>query len=216
MAAMHDIPTFFVVTLIVCLTPGAGVLYTVSNAFRYGTRHAWRSPCGNALGCLTIGMLSALGLGGVIAASPVLFFVLQMAGVGVLVWLGWKNWTAPAVDVATLGRMRGQKLTGGAAQVVRNAALLQATNPMLFVFLLSLMPQFVTPGMTGYGWHVAVLTVLFVLICLSVHLGYSYAASLVGDKLRSKRFSWWLNHVSAVLFWLVAASVVADYAAKHL
>ena len=205
---MHELALFLVVTTITCLTPGAGVLFTIGNAFRYGIKHAWKSPCGNAAGVATMSIISALGMGSVIAASPVLFYGLQSIGALVLIYLGYKSWKAPAINLMAAGRAQGAiDLERASKGVFVSAALLQVTNPVLIVFLLSLLPQFVSPLEANYPVHVTVLITLFVLICLVVHLGYSYCACLVGTKLHGARFAWWLNHVSAVLFWLIALSV---------
>ena len=67
---MHDLMPFIILTLITCATPGAGVLNTVTNAFRYGRATAWQSPVGNAIGVGTMSVISATGLGAVIAARP--------------------------------------------------------------------------------------------------------------------------------------------------
>lgn len=209
---MHDLGLFLVVTTITCLTPGAGVLYTVSNAFRYGLAHAWKSPSGNAAGVATMSVISALGMGSIIAASPVLFYGLQTIGALVLIYLGYKSWKAPAISLMTAGRAGSKvELEKASKSVFVSAALLQVTNPMLIVFLLSLLPQFVSPLEPDYGVHVTILISLFVFICWLVHLGYSYTACLLGTRLRSTRFAWWLNHVSAVLFWLLAASVFVNF-----
>ena len=41
---MSDLLLFVTVTLITCATPGAGVLNTIANAFRYGWPRAWICP----------------------------------------------------------------------------------------------------------------------------------------------------------------------------
>ena len=64
---------FFIVVFITCITPGAGVLYTLKNAINYGKANAFLSPTGNAIGVLFMSTLAASGLGAVIHESPVMF-----------------------------------------------------------------------------------------------------------------------------------------------
>lgn len=196
------------VTFVTCVTPGAGVLYTVSNAFRYGKKNAWRSPVGNTLGVAVMSAISATGLGALIAANATIFSTLQVLGALVLAWFGWKSWKAPVIDLGSIGKGLSRR-DEDVKKVVRNAAVLQLTNPMTVVFLLSLMPPFIDQSQP-YGPQVALLSGLFVVICLVVHLAYSYTAAMFGRFLRGERFSLWLNRVSAVLFWLCAAAVVAS------
>ncbi len=61
---------FFIVVFITCVTPGAGVLYTLKNAINYGKNNAFLSPTGNAIGVLFMSILAASGLGAVIHESP--------------------------------------------------------------------------------------------------------------------------------------------------
>lgn len=68
---------FFIVVFITCVTPGAGVLYTLKNAINYGKNNAFLSPTGNAIGVLFMSILAASGLGAVIHESPVMFYGLQ-------------------------------------------------------------------------------------------------------------------------------------------
>ena len=44
---MHDLSVFFAITFVTVLTPGAGVLFTISSALRGGMRSAWQAPLGN-------------------------------------------------------------------------------------------------------------------------------------------------------------------------
>lgn len=200
---------YFTVTFVTCVTPGAGVLYTLTNAFRYGRSRAYLSPIGNMLGCAVMSVVSAAGLGAVITASPVLFTTLEIAGALVLAWMGWKSWRARPLNLAKLGQMNASatehKNTIG---ILTNAALLQLTNPMLIVFLLSLMPPFVHPD-DNYAARMTLLIGIFLLTVLSVHLVYSYTAAFIAEHVQGERFSAVLNKTSAVLFWLCSALVIS-------
>ncbi len=208
---MQDLFLYIVVSAVACLTPGSGVVFTVSSALRFGLPHAWRAPWGCTLGVAFMMLISALGLGGIVTASPILFYGLQTIGAFVLIYLGYQSWKASAVDLMQLDKTQDDKTHPTADKVIFQAALLQVTNPMLIVFLLSLLPQFVSPQEADYVLNITILSVLFTLICLVVHTSYSYAACLVGKFLRGERFAWWLNHVSAVLFWLIALSVFINF-----
>lgn len=203
---MRDLWLYFIVALFTCATPGAGVLMTVTSAFRFGRERTFIAPSGNAFGVLVISALSAVGLGAVITSSPLLFNLLQVAGALVLAWMGWKNWRAKPLDLSGLSGVK-QGSTGQASRIFMNSALLQVTNPMLFVFLISLMPPFIRPG-DDYAASISILIGIFVLTCLAVHLAYSYTACFASKWLHGKCFSFWLNHVSAALFWLCAAGVL--------
>ena len=91
--------------------------------------------------------------------------------------------------------------------IFKGALYVQASNVMLIVFLLSLMPQFISPE-DDYVSRVTLLSVLFVGICFLVHLGYSAIAAVARKWLAGPNFSIWLNRVSGALFWLLGLSVI--------
>lgn len=72
--SVSSLGLFFIVVFITCITPGAGVLYTLKNAINYGKANAFLSPTGNAIGVLFMSTLAASGLGAVIHESPVMFY----------------------------------------------------------------------------------------------------------------------------------------------
>ena len=200
---------FFTITVVTCVTPGAGVLYTLTNAFRYGRRRAYLSPIGNMLGCAVMSVISAAGLGAVITASPLLFAALEIAGALVLAWMGWKSWRARPMDFSRLGQLNAEKTeTKSTLGILTSAALLQLTNPMLIVFLLSLLPPFVHPE-DHYAARMTLLIGIFLATVLAVHLVYSYTAALIAEHLHGELFSAVLNKTSAVLFWLCTALVLS-------
>ena len=47
---MKDLSVYVLVSFIACVTPGSGVLYTVTNGLRGGLRTVLASPLGTTLG----------------------------------------------------------------------------------------------------------------------------------------------------------------------
>ncbi len=203
---MHDNLLLYTgVVLVTVLTPGAGVMYTLTCAFRYGPAYAFYSPLGNTLGTASMTIITICGLGAVIRSDPVIFVSLQALGALVLLYLAWKNWTAAPMTLNACFKTQERDNKKGISLLV-GASLLQVTNPMLIVFLLSLFPQFIDPK-EPYLPQITVLAAIFFTTCLTIHLGYSYCASFLGAKFMSSRFSFWLNKISAVIFVLLAVSV---------
>lgn len=144
---MKDLSVYVLVSFIACVTPGSGVLYTVTNGLRGGLRTVLASPLGTTLGVGLMSLISATGLGALITSSPALYAGLQLVSAAVLFWLGWGSWNAGAVRLDKLGRLESNdSLTF--SSIFKGALYVQASNVMLIVFLLSLMPQFISPRMT--------------------------------------------------------------------
>lgn len=189
---MKDLSVYVLVSFIACVTPGSGVLYTVTNGLRGGLRTVLASPLGTTLGVGLMSLISSTGLGALITSSPALYAGLQLV--------------SGAVRLDKLGRLESNdSLTF--SSIFKGALYVQASNVMLIVFLLSLMPQFISPE-DDYVSRVTLLSVLFVGICFLVHLGYSAIAAVARKWLAGPNFSIWLNRVSGALFWLLGLSVI--------
>lgn len=208
---MQEILLFAGISFLTCVTPGASVLYTVTSALRLGRSSFMAAPLGNFTGALVMSLVCAAGLGAIVTSTPALFSAMQAVCALMLAWFGWKNWKRPAIDFGSFSRAAGNAKTGSdtSRSAYFGAALVQTTNPMLLVFLLSLMPPFVHPG-DDYVSRMTLLTCIFCAICLTVHLTYGYIAAYCAQFLKGKRFSYWINHISAVVFWFMAAGVLAS------
>ncbi|MDO5532218.1 LysE family translocator [Sutterella sp.] len=209
---MHDLPLFALITALSVATPGAGVLYTVSSALQDGPSTAWAAPAGNVTGALVIGIICAAGLGALLTGSPALFAGMQVVSALLLLWLGWKSFTAPATGFAAVASTPGGGTPWRSIATRFWAGLaLQMTNPMLFVYMLSLLPQFVRPE-DAYIPRMAWLLFVATVVGFAVQLVYAYAAVWARRFLASPRASLILNRISGTLFVLLALSVLAQAA----
>lgn len=207
---MHDLSVFCVITFITVLTPGAGVLFTVASALRGGMRTAWQAPLGNVLGSFVIALLCVVGLGALLTASPVLFTMLQGVSALLLLYLGWRSWHAPAKSFASLKDGGGEKPAAhphSDYSLFISAFFLQLTNPMLFVYLVSLFPQFISPE-DDYASRASVLMAIFAGCGIVIHLSYGYSAAWARRFLSTPRASLIMNRVSGALFCFFGVSVL--------
>lgn len=180
-----SIALYLFVSFVACVTPGSGVLYTIASGFRGGMKCVLASPLGTCLGCSLMSALSATGLGALIANSPAAYSVLQVVSALVLVWFGLQSWRSGALDLSATGDPAAREgLRSGQERftfrkIFWGAVVLQASNIMLIVFLLSLMPPFIRTDQP-YLPQAVMLSALFVLVCFVVHLGYSWIAFFKG------------------------------------
>jgi len=70
------------------ITPGLDTAVVLRTATSEGAKRGALAALGVVLGCLIWGGAVAIGLGALLAASPLAFTVLKWAGVVYLVWLG--------------------------------------------------------------------------------------------------------------------------------
>ena len=69
-------------------TPGPTMLMCMTNALNHGPRQAMTSVAGSVSAVLVVMVLSAMGLGALLAASETAFTTAKLIGAAYLVWLG--------------------------------------------------------------------------------------------------------------------------------
>lgn len=116
----------------------------------HGVAHDARKASATVLGgmsaSLILMMLSALGLGAVIAASDVLFHGIRLVGAAYLIYLGVSTWRAAPPDFSRLGEACDASSSvepGMRVALFRKGFMVGIGNPKVLLFFGSLFPQFI-------------------------------------------------------------------------
>lgn len=185
--------------LAISLSPGAGAVTSMSTGLAVGLRRGYWNILGLQIGVVLQIAVVAAGLGALIAGSDVAFEVIKWFGVAYLAYLAVAQWRAvPAeadvtVDVAELG----------ARALVTRGFLVNASNPKAVVFMLAVLPQFLTPGRPLVPQYLAI-TATMVAVDVLVMTGYTGFAAKVLRALRSPRQQRAVNRGFACAFALAA------------
>ena len=131
---------FVVAAIVLIVIPGPSVLFTIGRALALGRIGGLLSVLGNALGLLPVIGLVALGVGGIVAQSVVLFTIVKVAGALYLMFLGvqairHRNRTAEAATGDVAPRSHWRQLGEG--------FIVGITNPKTIAFFVAVLPQFV-------------------------------------------------------------------------
>jgi len=134
---------FSVTTALTCFTPGPAALFVASCAASYGKSHIPAALLGIAVANIVFFGLSALGIAGLIASSPVLFQWLRWLGAAYLVILGLQL-------LASRKQQRLQVVVKGQTGAKRmrtflKAFVVEASNPKALLYFGALLPQFINP-----------------------------------------------------------------------
>jgi threonine/homoserine/homoserine lactone efflux protein len=198
---------FLITSLVVVVTPGIGVLFTLSAAITRGSRAAAVAACGCTLGIIPHAVAAIVGLAAVLQASAVAFQTLKYLGVGYLLYLAW-------ITIRESGSLTvdQQAPSQRAWQVIRAAILVNILNPKLSLFFFAFLPQFIDPHdlhpiatMTG-------LSTVFMLMTLVVFLVYGLLAARARDQIlsRPKVMAWMRRSFAAAFVGLAAKLAVAE------
>ena len=129
-------PEFLLTAFIVCITPGIGMVYTLSSTLGGGMRAGLWAAIGCTLATVLHMIVAMAGLAAVLHTSAVLFQTIKFAGVAYLLWMGW----------AVLKGVGGLDVAPQAPQpplrMVWRGVLLNILNPKLPLFFVAFLPQF--------------------------------------------------------------------------
>ena len=198
---------YLITTAATIFAPGPGVLLNLTESLRHGFRRAWPVFIGTAAGNAVMSFLTMAGLGTLLSANPGLFLFIQALGGAYLAWLAWHNFRAPPMNLLALASQAEASAGEGLKLFVRGMTL-QATNPLLILFLFSLFPQFIDSS-RAFWPQVALLVAIFVALTVLIHAFYSLLATYARHLLaKSEGAGIWVNRVCGALFLFFAVSIL--------
>lgn len=171
---------FLLTSAVVVITPGAGVLFTVSTGLSQGRLASFYAAFGCTLGIVPHMAATALGLAAVMHAGAMAFQLLKLAGVAYLLYLAvatWRDRTAFAAG-AVVHAKRPLALVG-------KAVLLNLLNPKITLFFMAFLPQFMAPSDPAPMLSFAVLSLVFMGMTLMVFALYGVLAHAFRQRVMS-------------------------------
>jgi threonine/homoserine/homoserine lactone efflux protein len=179
--------SFLLTSLIVVVSPGTGVLYTLAAALTKGSRAGIAAAFGCTLGILPAMLAAMLGLAAVLHTSALAFATLKWCGVAYLLYMAWQTLRekgALAVDAGGEARSNGRVIVTG--------FLINILNPKLSIFFLAFLPQFISADDAHPLARMLELSGAFMAMTLVVFVLYGLFAAAVRDRVisRPKVMSW--------------------------
>ena len=192
-----ELGPFLLASLLVELTPGPNMAWLAIVGVSQGRSRGFAAVAGVALGLAVVGALAAIGLGGVISASPLLYGLLRWAGILWLLWLAWDGWREASEDLEEVP-------TGwGLGRYFRRGLVTNLLNPKAAVFYLAVLPTFTDPILPILP-QTLTLSAAFVVIATAIHASIVALAGLAAPLLQDPRRSRLLRRALSVALALVA------------
>ncbi|CAH9050244.1 Homoserine/homoserine lactone efflux protein [Pseudoalteromonas holothuriae] len=182
------------VALVTILVPGPAVVLTLNNSMQRGLPRTLAGIFGVSLGILLVAVISATGVGVLLANSLFAFSVVKMMGAIYLIYLGIK-----------MLRSKGGVDQPPTLQSVSyrycflEGFFVSVSNPKAIVFFIAIFPQFINTTQS-YMAQFILLAVTFSVLVLMIHTAYALFASLAKTKFSSKQDGAILNKVSGSIF----------------
>ncbi|HEV2475330.1 MAG TPA: LysE family translocator [Candidatus Dormibacteraeota bacterium] len=194
---------FLIVSLVVVVSPGIGVLYTVSTAVAGGSRAGLVAALGCTVGIVPRMLVAIVGLAALLNASAVVFQTVKYAGVLYLLYLAWT--TIRERRSLVVGGRRPERSAG---RVILTAVLINLLNPKLTLFFFAFLPQFVNPRELHPVPRMLLLSAMFMLLTFVVFAVYGLLAALLREKVISRpRVITWMRRSIAGAFVVLAAKL---------
>lgn len=171
---------FLLTALVVAVTPGTGVMYTLAAGLSHGRRASVVAAFGCTLGVVPHLAATITGLAALLHTSAVAYETVKFLGAGYLLYMAWavlRDKGAPAVEGAE---------PQSARRVIVSAVLVNLLNPKLTIFFVAFLPQFVPAGESGSVGAMLRLGAVFMAITFGVFAAYGMCAAAVRDRLLAR------------------------------
>jgi threonine/homoserine/homoserine lactone efflux protein len=194
---------FLLTSLIVVISPGTGVLYTLAAALTKGYRASIAAAFGCTLGILPAMLAAMLGLAAVLHTSALAFAALKWCGVIYLLYMAWQTLREQgALAVDTSAEARSNR------RVIVTGFLINILNPKLSIFFLAFLPQFISADENHPLARMLELSAAFMAMTLVVFVLYGLFAASVRDRVISRpKVMRWLRRAFAGGFAVLGAKL---------
>ena len=194
---------FLVTSLIIIVSPGTGVLYTLATGLSRGSRASVVAAFGCTLGIVPHMAAAMMGLAALLHASALAFQTLKYLGVAYLLYMAWSALRERgALKVEENIRARS------ATQVIVSAILINILNPKLSIFFFAFLPQFVSAREQHPLSRMFELSAVFMLLTFAVFVVYGLFAAAVRRHVISRpRILTWMRRTFAAAFVALGAKL---------
>ena len=185
-----------VVSLLIA-TPGPSCLLATLHGYQYGVKKTNATIIGDVTGSFILMLISALGLGVLLASSDTLFIVLKIAGAAYLVYLGVQTWRKPVTTTDPLAV--DNKADESTRQLFKKGLITSLTNPKDLLFFAALFPAFLN-NQQPFFTQLTILMVTWITVNYVITLLYAIAGTKVNKQFSKPSFMKVFNRVTGGIF----------------
>ena len=203
--------TYFIATIILCVSPGPGVFSSISAGLHHGFRLGLWNGVGMQAASFIVVMVVAFGLGAVLLASETLFTAVKWAGVIYLIYLGIVTWRAPARGFVE-DRDDHETTARG---VFMRGFWVNITTPKGIIFFAAVLPQFIDVARPQAPQYAIFAATTFA-VDLAVMMVYTALAARVLRVMRDPAKLRWVNRTLGGAFIAAGVALASFRKAAHI
>jgi threonine/homoserine/homoserine lactone efflux protein len=197
---------FWITSLIVIVSPGTGVLYTLAAGLARGARASVVAAFGCTLGIVPHMAAAILGIAALLHTSALAFNTFKWLGVAYLIYMAWR-----ALREGGTLRVEREISARSAVKVRIEAILVNIFNPKLSIFFFAFLPQFVAADEAHPLSHMVMLSAVFMGLTFVVFVGYGLFAAAIREHVISRpRVLAWMRRTFAAAFVALGAKLAVS------
>jgi len=194
--------TFFLylaAVFVLTVTPGPSVLMCITNGIHHGVRRAFAGALGSVTAVCLIMVVSAAGLGAILAVSEKVFLILKWCGVAYLAYIGVRTFFSTQSTIEAGRDGDAEPIRKSRAGLFWQGFLVGGSNPKALLFFTAFFPQFINPHAAQLPQFL-VLGATFVCFELFWLTFYAHFAARVAPWLRTPGRAKMFNRISGATF----------------
>ncbi len=169
------------------MAPGPNNMLAFANGARAGFVVGFAGGLGRMPAFAILIVITAVGLGALLAQSALAFTLVKLLGAAYLVYIGWRLWTADG------GSQPGSALDARAA--MRRDFTIAISNPKAIAIFTAFFPQFLDPTQAIAPQFLQMGVVFLLLEVVAVAI-YAVSGAVLGGAFRTQRMTRLLNRGS--------------------
>lgn len=199
---MINLAGFALAVLIVEITPGPNMAWLATLTIAEGRRAGLGAVAGIALGLACNAVLSVLAAGVILAGDGAISRGVSLAAAAMMAWLAWEAWrdSGESSQAAAPRAATGRHALAG--------FVINLLNPKSALFLITVMPQFVSGGRPTFAEGLT-LGAVSVTIATAIHLALVLGAGRARGMLMAKASARMVRRVLALAMLGVTAWFLA-------
>ncbi|WP_417433015.1 LysE family translocator [Kiloniella sp.] len=195
------IPAAFAINIL----PGPNNMLAMTNGLRYGLFDAMKGGLGRLVAFVILIVLTATGLGAILAASTTAFYALKIGGAIYLVYLGIRLWRSKTEDVEDIGAPQRSKTS--TYSIIRQEFLVAISNPKAILVFTAFFPQFIDPTLAMLP-QFATMGIIFVFLEIIALFLYAISGKQLAFLTRTQKGQRIMNRTSGS-FLIAAGGLLA-------
>ena len=199
--------SYLAVATALAVSPGPDTMFVIASSASGGSRAGVAATLGTASGSFMHASFAALGISALIAASPIAFDVLRLAGAVYLLWLGAQAlrnlMRATAAEASAASGERTMRAS------YRRGLITNLFNPKVAVFYVAFLPQFTNAALGHVPLQIFLLGLTHNIIGTVWLTGLALISGRAAESFaRNKRIRTWLDGFSGTVYIALAVRML--------